>query len=63
MHKVNYLPKHTKICQCGDNTSWAHSGYGDTGSGLMDMVINNLGIKKVGKSVKVSGVNCIIPRA
>ena len=40
-----------------------NTGYGETGSGLMERVMNKLGTIKGGQTVMVSGVNYIILRA
>ena len=45
----------------GDETSWAHQGYGESGSNIIKRIQNKPGVNKGGQTVLVSATNRIRP--
>jgi hypothetical protein len=63
VHNTNAITKHACLDLCGDETSWAHQGYAEKGTGIVDNIIGKPGVNKGGQSVLISDVDWIRPRA
>ena len=48
---------------CGDETTWAHGGYGESGTGLQGCITGKSGVTKGGHIVIVSDTHRYRPRA
>jgi hypothetical protein len=59
---VNAVSHKAELDICGDETTWAHGGYGEKGSGITGRV-KNKPISKGGQVVIVSDVHRVRPRA
>ena len=59
---VNNITKHACLDLTGDETTWGHAGYDETGSGITGRIMNKLGISKGGQVVIISDANRIRPR-
>ena len=46
MQNRNYLTNNDYFYQCGYKTNWAHSRYGEIGSGLVGKVMNKPGCRR-----------------
>jgi hypothetical protein len=60
---VNYFTKYADQDLCGDETSWAHGGYGEADYGLVGRVMGKPGMTRGGQTVIISDVSCTRPRA
>jgi hypothetical protein len=60
---VNALTRKAGSDLTGDETSWGHGGYGETGSGICKKLKGKPGISKGGQTVIVSDLDWIRPRA
>ena len=63
IENLNAITEEAELDLCGDETTWGHGGFGESGSGLIGRIINKPGITKGGQIVMVSDVNRIRPRA
>lgn len=50
-HNVRALTQSASLDLCADETSWAHQGFGERGSGLLSRIFNKPGITKGGQTV------------
>ena len=55
------LTKKAELDLTGDETSWAHQGYGEKGSSLLTRIQNKPGVSKGGQTVIVSATHRIRP--
>ena len=53
------LTGHAEMDLTGDETSWAHQGYGESGSNLVKRIQNKPGVSKGGQTVLVLATNRI----
>jgi hypothetical protein len=60
---LNAITEHAEADQCGDETSWGHSGYGEAGSGLAGRIMGKPGITRGGQIGISSDVSRCRPRA
>lgn len=60
---TNALSKYAELDQTGDETTWGHGGFGESGSGLVGRIVGKPGVTKGGQIVLVSDVHRIRPRA
>jgi hypothetical protein len=60
---VNYIMKYAALDLCGDETTYAHEGYGEAQSGLVLLIIGKPGVTCGGQIVVVNDVGRIRPRA
>ena len=50
---VIVLTRNAEMDLTGDETSWAHQGYGESGSNIVKRIQNKLGVSKGGQTVLV----------
>jgi hypothetical protein len=62
IHNVNAITATAELDQCGDETTFGHGGYGETGTGLWGRLLNKP-FTKGGQTVLISDVHRIRPRA
>ena len=55
------LTRNVEMDLTEDETSWAHQGYGESGSNIIKRIQNNPGVSKGGQTVLVSVTNRIRP--
>ena len=55
------LTRSAEMDLTGDETSWAHQGYGESGSNIIKRIQNKPGVSKGGQTVLVSATNRIRP--
>ena len=60
---MNCISKHAELDQCGDETTWGHSGFGEARSGLVGQIMGKPGVLKGGQIVMISEVNRMGPCA
>jgi hypothetical protein len=60
---VNFLTKEAALDMCGDETTYAHEGYGGADSGLVRLIMGKPGVTRGGQIVIVNDVGRIRPRA
>ena len=60
---VNALTKWAELDICGDETTWGHEGFAETGTGISSRILGKPGITKGGQTVIVSDIHRIRPRA
>ncbi len=63
VHNVNALTLNVGLDLCADETSYGFNGWGETGSGILGLILNKPGITRGGQIVMVSDVDRIRPRA
>jgi hypothetical protein len=51
INNINELSHSSALNLCGDETTWAHNGFGETGTGLLARVMGKSGVTKGGKIV------------
>jgi hypothetical protein len=62
-HNVNAISKRCDLDMCGDETSWGHQGFGESGTGIVGQILGKPGISKGGQTVIISDVHRLRPRA
>jgi hypothetical protein len=60
---INELSYSSDLDLCGDETTWAHNGFGEAGTGLLARVMGKPGVTKGGQIVLVSDAYRNRPRA
>jgi hypothetical protein len=60
---VNYITKYAALDLCGDETTYAHEGYGEDQSGLVHLIMGKPGVTCGGQIIVVNDVGRIRPRA
>ena len=60
---VNQMTQEADLDLCGDETTWAHMGFGESGTGLLGRILNKPGVTKGGQTVIVCDVHRNRPRA
>jgi hypothetical protein len=60
---INYLTKEAALDMCGDETTYAHEGYGEVDLGLVRLIMGKPGVTRGGQIVIVNDVGRIRPRA
>ena len=63
IHNINAITKYADLDQCGDETTWAHGGYGESGTGLQGRITGKPGVTKGGQIVILSDAHRYRPRA
>ena len=63
VHNTNAITKYAGLDLCGDETSWAHQGFAEGGTGIVGPVVGKPGVCKGGQTVLVSDTDHIRPRA
>ena len=59
VHNVNAISKSAGQDLAGDETSWGHQGYAETGAGLSFKILNKPGVLQGGQTVLVTDVDRI----
>jgi hypothetical protein len=54
INNINELSHSSDLHLCGDETTWAHNGFGEAGTGLLNRVMGKPGVTKSGQIVLVS---------
>jgi hypothetical protein len=62
-HNVNAITDTCGLDMCGDETSWGHQGFGESGTGVVGQILGKPGISKGGQTVILSDVDRLRPRA
>jgi hypothetical protein len=63
-HNVNaIITKRCDLDMCGDETSWGHQGFGESGTGIVGQILCKPGISKGGQTIIISDVHRLRPRA
>jgi hypothetical protein len=63
VHNTNAITKRAGLDLCGDETSWAHQGFAEKGTGVTSNIIGKPGVSKGGQTVLVSDTDRIRIRA
>jgi hypothetical protein len=63
IYNLNAVTKSADLDQCGDETTFAHNGYGEPNSGLLSRVMGKPGVTRGGQIVLLSDVGRNRPRA
>jgi hypothetical protein len=63
INNTNLFTKEVDMDLCGDETSWAHGGYGESNSGIVFCVIGKPDVTLCGQTVIMSNVICTYTRA
>jgi hypothetical protein len=63
IYNINELSHSADLDLCGDETTWAHNGFGESGTGLLTRVMGKPGVTKGGQIVLVSDAYRNRPRA
>ncbi|MGL5935917.1 MAG: hypothetical protein ACRCZI_09885, partial [Cetobacterium sp.] len=63
VHNVNAITHRVGLDLCGDETSWGHQGFGESGTGVVGQILGKPGISKGGQTVIISDVDRLRPRA
>jgi hypothetical protein len=63
INNINELSHSSDLDLCGDETTWAHNGFGEAGTGLLTRVMGKPGVTKGGQIVLVSDAYRNRPRA
>jgi hypothetical protein len=54
INNINELSYSSDLDLCGDETTWAHNGYGEASTGVLTQVMDKPGVTKGGQSVLIS---------
>jgi hypothetical protein len=63
INNINELTHSSDLDLCGDETTWAHNGFGEAGTGLLARVMGKPGVTKGGQIVLLSDAYRNRPRA
>ena len=63
INNVNELSHSADLDLCGDETTWAHNGFGEAGTGLLSRVMGKPGVTKGGQIVLLADAYRNRPRA
>jgi hypothetical protein len=63
VNNINELSYSADLDLCGDETTWAHNGFGEAGTGLLTRIMGKPGVTKGGQIVLVSDAYRNRPRA
>jgi hypothetical protein len=63
INNINELSHSSDLDLCGDETTWAHNGFGEAGTGLLARVMGKPGVTKGGQIVLLSDAYRNRPRA
>jgi hypothetical protein len=63
INNINELSYSSDLDLCGDETTWAHNGFGEAGTGLLTRVMGKPGVTKGGQIVLISDAYRNRPRA
>ena len=63
IHNINCLTAQAELDLCGDETTWAHMGFGERQTSLLARVMRKPGVTKGGQTIILTDVHRRRPRA